>query len=123
MILGSLLANMLIGGIEKSFGIMFIVIQEDFNASAVETSWIGSLASTLRFLCGEHSVDIVLNLTWRYICKYLLIRRCYQWNACREIWLPSVDLGRVSPLCLWYAGINLRQAYLDPVPELWRVHR
>ena len=43
----------LMGGIEKSFGVLLISIQTRYRCTTVQAAWIGSIMTTLRHLMGN----------------------------------------------------------------------
>lgn len=51
-VVGSFIATFILGGVEKSFGLIFGEIEDKFHASALATSWVGSLSTTCRLTLG-----------------------------------------------------------------------
>ncbi|XP_033732414.1 monocarboxylate transporter 12-like [Pecten maximus] len=52
IVLGSMLAHLIIGGLERSSGVLYLKLDEKFQQSAVATAWVLSLSSGLRLILG-----------------------------------------------------------------------
>ncbi|XP_033732417.1 monocarboxylate transporter 12-like [Pecten maximus] len=52
IVFGSMLVHLIIGGLERSSGILFLKFDEKFQQSAVATAWVLSLSSGLRLTLG-----------------------------------------------------------------------
>ncbi|GAB1602507.1 monocarboxylate transporter 12-like [Argonauta hians] len=52
VVLGSAITHAIIGGLERSSGILYLELIDKFNKSATETAWVISLTSSTRLICG-----------------------------------------------------------------------
>ena len=67
----------LMGGIEKSFGVLLISIQARYECTTVQAAWIGSIMTTLRHLmCNIHiiSYPIIDFLCTAAVVPFLKVR-------------------------------------------------
>ncbi|KAL5012611.1 hypothetical protein ScPMuIL_011162 [Solemya velum] len=68
-VLGCFLSHVIIGGIERSGGILFLELQSRFGGSSASIAWIHSLRTTLRLLLGPLSNA----LSRRYTCRLVVM--------------------------------------------------
>lgn len=47
------------GGLERSNGVIYLKLVEEFERSAVDTAWVVSLSSTARLLLGEYRIFFI----------------------------------------------------------------
>lgn len=61
------------GGLERSNGVIYLKLVEEFERSAVDTAWVVSLSSTARLLLGEYRIFFNLFILFFAIgvAKYL----------------------------------------------------
>lgn len=62
------------GGLERSNGVIYLKLVEEFERSAVDTAWVVSLSSTARLLLGEYRVFIIylfISFSAIVVAKYL----------------------------------------------------
>ncbi|KAK6173511.1 hypothetical protein SNE40_016948 [Patella caerulea] len=65
VVLGSFLEHTIMGGFERSNGILYLKLIKQFNGSASATSWVGSLTSTIRLMLGPLSSGLCARFTCR----------------------------------------------------------
>ncbi|KAK6173509.1 hypothetical protein SNE40_016946 [Patella caerulea] len=65
VVLGSFLEHTIMGGFERSDGILYLKLIKQFNGSASATSWVGSLTSTIRLMLGPLSSGLCARFTCR----------------------------------------------------------
>ncbi|XP_050415762.1 monocarboxylate transporter 12-B [Patella vulgata] len=65
VVLGSFLEHIIMGGFERSDGILYLKLIKQFNGSASATSWVGSLTSTVRLMLGPLSSGLCARFTCR----------------------------------------------------------
>ncbi|GFR76734.1 monocarboxylate transporter [Elysia marginata] len=68
VVLGSFLSHVLIGGLERSDGIFFLLFQSQFDKSAALTAWPGAVASMLRLAMGPIASAICQRWSVRACC-------------------------------------------------------
>ena len=52
-VIGCSIAHFFIGGLARSFGVIYILLQDRFSSSAALTSWIGSICNFIRSAGGK----------------------------------------------------------------------
>ena len=83
-VIGAFIMTALMGGIEKSFGVLLISIQARYGCTTVQAAWIGSIMTTLRHLMGNiyksdlTAMDFSVHSSGNHICcvvtrKYIYI--------------------------------------------------
>ncbi len=67
VVLGCAVMHFAVGGYSRSFGVIFIKLQEKFDSSAALTAWVGGLCTACRFMAGTYisylQADIELRLS------------------------------------------------------------
>lgn len=69
VVLGSFITHLIIGGLERSNGVIYLKLVEEFERSAVDTAWVVSLSSTARLLLGP----VASALCNRFSCRIVAI--------------------------------------------------
>ncbi len=58
VVLGCALMHLTVGGYTRSFGVIFIKLQEKFDSSAALTAWVGGLCTAFRFIAGRFLLSV-----------------------------------------------------------------
>ncbi|ESP04801.1 hypothetical protein LOTGIDRAFT_83012, partial [Lottia gigantea] len=66
VVLGCHLQHIIIGGFERSDGVLFLKLMSKFNGTASATSWVCSLSSTVRLMIGPLASAMCNRFTCRY---------------------------------------------------------
>ncbi|KAL3871119.1 hypothetical protein ACJMK2_039138 [Sinanodonta woodiana] len=67
VVLGSALIHILLGGFERSSGVLFLELRSRFGQSASATAWVSALFSTSRFMMGPVASAICQRFTIRFV--------------------------------------------------------
>ncbi|KAH3853453.1 hypothetical protein DPMN_095977 [Dreissena polymorpha] len=69
IVLGSFLIHVLMGGFERSNGVLYLEFLDRFGRSATETAWVLSIFSTLRLALGP----LASTLCNKYSCRFVVM--------------------------------------------------
>ena len=53
VVLGSMLVHLIIGGVERSAGVLYLRFLDRYQRSAAETAWVTAIPSSLRLIFGK----------------------------------------------------------------------
>ena len=53
VVTGSFIMHLLLGGLNRSYGVVYIHLRERFHSGSALTAWVGSASLAVRWFCSE----------------------------------------------------------------------